>query len=115
MAYVAGGYTEARFGEINPLTFAFGGAVAATFLPATTYKGWFIGTGYEYALGWFPGLYWKTEYRFADYRSEDVFFTTVATGVRTGDYITSHKYIQTIRSELVYRFNWGGGGVVARY
>ena len=33
---------------------------------------------------------------------------------RTGVAIDSHKYVHTVRSELVYRFNWGGP-VVAKY
>ena len=40
--------------------------------PKHTYTGWFIGAGYEYGLGWLPGLFWKTEYRFADYGSDSV-------------------------------------------
>jgi outer membrane immunogenic protein len=114
LAYVSGGYTEARFRDINPLIFTFTGTVAATYLPGATYKGWFIGTGYEYSLAFLPGLFWKTEYRFADYRAEDLPFTLAATGVATGDLLHSRKYIQTIRTELVWRFNWGGP-VVARY
>jgi outer membrane immunogenic protein len=117
LAYVSGGYTEARFGEMNPLLFAFGGATSTNFLPATTYKGWFIGTGYEYGVSFLPGLFWKTEYRYSDFRAQDIPFTVVGTGVATGDLLSSRKFEQTIRSELVYRFNFGGGGgpVVARY
>ncbi len=68
-----------------------------------TYNGWFIGSGYEYKLDWLPGLFWKTEYRFADYgsRTNDFLRST-----RRGDSVDSHKFIQTIRSELVYRFNF---------
>jgi outer membrane immunogenic protein len=94
LAYVSGGYTEARFDQIDIDT--------ATYIPATTYKGWFLGSGYEYGLGFMPGLFWKTEYRFADYQAQTVpvVFTD---GSASFD---SHKYVQTIRSELVYRFNW---------
>ena len=114
LAYVAGGYTEAQFDEINPLTFALGGAVSTAFLPSQRYKGWFLGTGYEYGISFLPGLFWNNEYRFADYRTESVPFILTANGVPTGDSLSSHKYIQTIRSELVWRFNFGGP-VVARY
>jgi outer membrane immunogenic protein len=94
LAYVSGGYTEARFDQINIDT--------ATYIPATTYKGWFLGSGYEYGLGFMPGLFWKTEYRFADYQAQTVSLCDPV----CGPFFDSHKYVQTIRSELVYRFNW---------
>ena len=114
LAYVSGGYTETQFDEINSLAFSFTGAPATVSLPAQRYKGWFLGTGYEYGINFLPGLFWKTEYRFADYRVENLPFTLVATGLPQGDSIDSRKFVQTIRSELVWRFNFGGP-VVARY
>jgi outer membrane immunogenic protein len=96
LAYVSGGYTQARFDQIN----IFHGDA---YVPATTYGGWFLGSGYEYGLGFMPGLFWKTEYRFADYQAQTV--PIVYTDGST-DSFDSHKYVQTIRSELVYRFNW---------
>ena len=100
LTFVSGGYTEARFDQID---FPNGGD--PTFIPATTYKGWFLGSGYEYGLGFMPGLFWKTEYRFADYQAQTVPVVAVADGFIFGTF-DSHKYVQTIRSELVYRFNW---------
>ena len=94
LAYVSGGYTEAQFDQIN--------FDASDYIPATTYKGWFLGSGYEYGLGFMPGLFWKTEYRFADYQAQTLpVVCTDCSGT-----LDSHKYVQTIRSELVYRFNW---------
>jgi outer membrane immunogenic protein len=95
LAYVSGGYTEAHFDQIN--------LDASDYIPATTYKGWFLGSGYEYGLGFMPGLFWKTEYRFADYQAQTL--PLVCLG-GCSDTFDSHKYVQTIRSELVYRFNW---------
>jgi outer membrane immunogenic protein len=67
--------------------------------------GWFVGTGYEYNLGWLPGLSWKTEYRFADYGSRTD--TNLSLPSLTPNYLVhSHLFAQTLRSELVYRFNW---------
>ena len=109
LTYVSGGYTETQFEAISDLTFAFTGTAATTFLPGQRYKGWFLGTGYEYGISFLPGLYWKTEYRFADYKAESLPFTVIATGLPTGDFLDSRKFVQTIRSELVYRFNFGGG------
>ena len=108
LTYFSGGYTETQFDAITDLTFGFGGVPATTFLPGQRYKGWFLGTGYEYGLSFLPGLYWKTEYRFADYRAESLPFTVIATGLPTGDSLDSRKFVQTVRSELVYRFNFGG-------
>jgi outer membrane immunogenic protein len=95
LAFVSGGYTQARFDQIDFDIFS---------IPATTYKGWFLGSGYEYGLGFMPGLFWKTEYRFSDYQAQTVPVVD-ATGSTVGT-VDSHKYVQTIRSELVYRFNW---------
>jgi len=121
LAYVSGGYTETRFDGISFVNVVTGGATGIT-MNAQKYKGWFIGTGYEYGLDFFPGLYWKTEYRYASYRAEDVGINAVAGGpfaVAPGGGVigfeNSRKDVQTIRSELVYRFNFGGGPVVARY
>jgi outer membrane immunogenic protein len=96
LAFVSGGYTEARFDQINFDIFS---------IPATTYKGWFLGSGYEYGLGFMPGLFWKTEYRFSDYQAQTVPVVDATDGTTFGT-VDSHKYVQTIRSELVYRFNW---------
>jgi outer membrane immunogenic protein len=120
LGFVSGGYTQARFGSVDlraPGIAVIGGAVIPA--PAFTmaeqkYSGWFLGTGYEYQLDFLPGLFWKTEYRYAQYDREQVpvFFTN---GAPTGLAISAEKQVQTIRSELVYRFNFGPGPVVARY
>ena len=98
LAYVSGGYTQARFDQIN----IFHGDA---YVPATTYGGWFLGSGYEYGLGFMPGLFWKTEYRFADYQAQTLPVVDATDGDTLGTF-DSHKYVQTIRTELVYRFNW---------
>ena len=68
----------------------------------------------EYALSFLPGLFWKTEYRFSrmDAVTNPQYFT--ATNTLVGFSEDFRKYIHTVRSELVYRFNWGGP-VVAKY
>jgi outer membrane immunogenic protein len=101
LAFVSGGYTQARFDQIDITS----GGLAPAFIPATTYKGWFLGSGYEYGVGFMPGLFWKTEYRFADYQAQTVPVVDPTDGDTIGTF-DSHKYVQTIRSELVYRFNW---------
>jgi outer membrane immunogenic protein len=110
LLYAAAGYTEAKFDQADYQSVGVGPRGIS--LAKHTYNGWFLGAGYEYGLGWVPGLFWKTEYRFADYGTENVL--TISNGVPNGDSIDSRKYIQSVRSELVWRFNFGGP-VVARY
>ena len=111
LTFVSGGYTQARFSGVTYARLA--GPVDVS-LSAATYSGYFIGSGVEYNFGWHPNLTWRTEYRFADYRSKDVAEFTTSTGALTGNVSRNHPYVQTIRSELVWRFNWGGP-VVAKY
>jgi outer membrane immunogenic protein len=103
LVFVSGGFTEARFGQVD---FVFTDGTSTGFsTPESNYNGYFLGSGYEYKLDWMPGLFWKTEYRFADYGSKNNPLIETSTGISTGDYVQSHKYVQTIRSELVYHFN----------
>ena len=111
LAYVSGGYTQTRF---DGVTFSnlLDNTPAGLVMNGQTYKGWFIGTGYEYGLDWiFQGLYWKTEYRYASYRAEN---PALVGPLAVVGFENSRKDVQTIRSELVWRFNFGGP-VVARY
>ena len=82
-------------------------------IAAQKYQGFFIGTGYEYKMDFLPGLFWKTEYRYSSFDRERPAITVAAGGALFG-FEESKKYVQTLRSELVYRFNWGGP-VVAKY
>lgn len=117
LVYVSGGWTEARFNQVNFVS-SFSGVPANVALAKHTYSGWFVGAGYEYGLSWFPiqGIFWKTEYRFADYSADrlPVAFGGLTVPVPPPSFIDSRKFVQTVRSELVWRFNWGGP-VVARY
>ncbi|HKS18763.1 MAG TPA: porin family protein [Bradyrhizobium sp.] len=112
LTYFSAGYTEAHVNGLQYVNFA--GAFTGLGLNSQRYQGWFIGAGDEYALGFLPGLFWKTEYRFADYGTNDVPVITTATGLPTATSERTHLYTHTVRSELVYRFNWGGP-VVAKY
>jgi outer membrane immunogenic protein len=106
LVFVSGGYTEADFDQVNVVSII--GVPNNQALRKHTYSGWFIGSGYEYGIGWLPGLFWKTEYRFSDYGTDRVFFFDMASGVDNLS-IDSTKRIHTVRSELVWRFNFGGG------
>ena len=115
LTYFSAGYTESTFDRVNFVTnVAPFGLPSGFYMGNQTYKGYFLGAGDEYALSFLPGLFWKTEYRFSDLdtRTNPIRFT--ATGLPVGTSEDSHKYVHTVRSELVYRFNWGGA-VVAKY
>ena len=115
LTYFSAGYTEAHYASYN--LFAATGAIGAplpNFIGGRTYSGYFLGAGDEYALSFLPGLFWKTEYRFSDLDTRTNPIRVIATGLPTAFAVDSHKYVHTVRSELVYRFNWGSP-VVAKY
>jgi outer membrane immunogenic protein len=133
LAYISGGYTQAEFGGVdytnNFATAAFATvngpvafALASTGAPgiqlgSQRYDGFFIGGGTEYSIGWLPGLFWKNEYRYADYRSATTSINCVnaaACGALRPIGISEHirPTVQTVRTALVWRF---GGPVSAKY
>jgi outer membrane immunogenic protein len=118
LTYVNGGWSEANFKQVNYIDGAFGTPTGLV-LPSQRRDGWFLGGGTEYAVNWLPGLFWKSEYRFADYGNKSFSQLCTVTGpCGVGGTIMSidhsRPYVQTITTELVYRFNWGGP-LVAKY
>jgi outer membrane immunogenic protein len=116
LTYFVAGYTEATF-DRQAYTFLvppFIGVLSPNYTPQQTYKGWFLGAGDEYALNFLPGLFWKTEYRFSQFDQQRNPILLTANGLTSGFSEDSKKWVHTVRSELVYRFNWGGP-VVAKY
>ncbi|MBR0753877.1 porin family protein [Bradyrhizobium jicamae] len=111
LTYVSGGYTQAHWKSTTLNAFGVGDVGIA---PGYTRSGWFIGTGDEYALNFLPGLFWKTEYRYSEFDRATVGITDLA-GVPVGVNSVQKQREHSVRSELVYRFNWGGGPVVAKY
>jgi outer membrane immunogenic protein len=112
LGYVSGGYTQAHWKSTN-YTFSALGAGPAFFAstPGFTKSGWFIGAGDEYALNFLPGLFWKTEYRYSEFDRATVSINAFATGAPLGISETQKLREHSVRSELVYRFNWGGAPV----
>src|SRR5581483_6759692 len=115
LSYVNAGYTQAHYdaailGDLN------GQLATQVTVPEQTRGGWFIGGGAEYALGWWKGLLWRTEYRLASYGSRTVAVictnnapinTLGCGGTGTVNALdTSKAYVQSITSSLVWRFNW---------
>jgi outer membrane immunogenic protein len=112
LTYVSGGYTQGHWKSTSLTPFA--GLVPTNTLPGSTKGGWFIGTGDEYALSFLPGLFWKTEYRYSQFDRSNVDVLTAPGGFLSGTSSTQKFTEHSVRSELVYRFNWGGA-VVAKY
>jgi|KBSMisStandDraft_5_1062788.scaffolds.fasta_scaffold325944_1 outer membrane immunogenic protein len=110
LTYVSGGFTEARFSGVDLAFFTNPPDPARFRIDQHTYSGWFLGSGFEYNLGWLPGLFWRTEYRFASYDKDNLLIVRNPSGARTDLSVDSEKFVQTIRSELVWRFNWGSSG-----
>jgi outer membrane immunogenic protein len=54
-----------------------------------------------------PGLFWKTEYRYAEFSGARLPQVVWSTGLANTNFYDSKKFEQTIRTELVWRFNWG--------
>ena len=83
-------------------------------------NGWFIGGGVENSLNFFgissPGWFMKTEYRSAFYDRKSVPLV-VRWHQRTcwPRLPASSSWNQTICTSLVYRFNWTGAPVQAKY
>jgi outer membrane immunogenic protein len=92
----------------------FAAVLPTTMLPGSTKGGGFIGAGDEYALNFLPSLFWKTEYRYSEFDHSDVTVVTFPGGLNTGVNETQKFREHSVRSELVYRFNWGGA-VVAKF
>jgi len=118
LTYVNGGFTEANFKQVNYVDAALGTATGLV-LPSQRRDGYFLGGGTEYAISQIPGLFWKSEYRFSDFGNKTFSQLCTVTGpCGVGGTIhsldRSHTFEQTVTTELVYRFNWGGP-VVAKY
>jgi outer membrane immunogenic protein len=125
LTYFSGGYTEAHLNGVGNFFSPVVGApnpLLGAALPGRTVHGWFLGSGVEYQSGWIPNLTWKTEYRFSEYERGDRFerFTgggalAGVPGALTNSFSSDKLFVQTVMTSLVYRFNFGGSPVVAKY
>jgi outer membrane immunogenic protein len=111
LTFVTGGYTEAVFSDVNYVSALFPvfGMSNGLRVPERSHQGWFFGTGTEFAIDWLPGLFWKNEYRYADYgsRTIGVICTTAALCGAAGPTAFAeqlHPIVHTVRTELVWRF-----------
>jgi outer membrane immunogenic protein len=101
MSYVNGGYTRARFSGAD-IVDTHVGAPTAFSSAAFNANGWFLGGGVEanVAAGWF----WRTEYRYAYYGSKTLVETSA---LGPNNSITFKPTVQTVTSQVVYKFNGG--------
>jgi outer membrane immunogenic protein len=124
LTYVNAGYTQAHTDAYNLRTIIAPFGASGLQVPGQTYNGFFVGSGFEYALDFLPGLFVKSEGRAAWYDRRDSRTTCVAVGVSCvagavgtdpfGNIDSRKLIVYTAKTELVYRFNWGGA-VVAKY
>ncbi len=112
LSYFNGGYTNARFTSGEGLRTGNGAPQGVTYQPFTT-GGWFLGSGMEVTFA--PGWFWRNEYRLAHYSTKNLVPCLDTTGgcglVGTGGFagnITFDPWVQTLRTEVVHKFNWGG-------
>ena len=112
LSYVNGGYSHAEFTKAD-----FSPDLTSFTLPKTKYDGWFLGGGVENSLNIFgtssPGWFMKTEYRLAEYGRKSV--SVIENGGGAPLPYSFKPYIQTVSTSLVYRFNWTGEPLVAKY
>jgi outer membrane immunogenic protein len=121
LSYVNGGYSGSEWSGATLSTFAPVGATAIATTPSFHRNGWFVGGGVENNLDIFgitaPGWFMKTEYRSAFYDRTslpETFVPPAGVGL-TGTAVTFKPWVQTISTSLVYRFNWGGAPIQAKY
>jgi outer membrane immunogenic protein len=110
MTYFDGGYTRTRFTQTSEFTTLTGTPIPFAF-PNFNDGGWFLGSGFEYALdGWVPfrGLFLQTEYRFSEYGRKSLAEFSTATGLPDGNIENTRPYVQTVTTALVWKFNWTG-------
>ena len=106
LIYTNGGYTGTHLDSVNF-------APVGWTMPSQNLSGWFLGGGVESSLSWIlPGLFLRTEYRYSKYQTTNsqLFVTTTGAPVVPGVAYNTNLASQSVFTQLVYRFNWFGGG-----
>jgi outer membrane immunogenic protein len=127
LTYVNAGYTQTHFKGFNVFDRqVFGGLDTGIVIGGQTLDGVFVGTGFEFAFDWMPGLFIKSEGRASWFQDKDARVACVNVGTVCGGpgapaFVGLNRDARNdiltygAKTELVYRFNWGGGPVVAKY
>jgi outer membrane immunogenic protein len=93
-------YYDVAFSQAN---FSSANLNGVSTVGSHTYNGWFLGTGLETALPFFGnGWFARIEYRYATYKNSNI-NNVLASGAIL-DVMNVNPVVQTIRTELVYRF-----------
>ncbi len=110
-----GGYSGAHFDSfaVDNLTMVTPPPAMGFSVASHNYNGWFIGTGVEGQLPFFgKGWFIRTEYRYADYGETTLPVTAAGGAIATVGGIPVdvklHPIVQTVRTEVTYKFNWFG-------
>ena len=82
-------------------------------LQSSSFQGWFLGSGFEYGLNILPGLFLKTEYRYSEFNRKQLNVVSTAGAIVASE--TVKPFTQSVITSLVYRFNWGGAPIAAKY
>jgi outer membrane immunogenic protein len=118
LSYVNGGYSGAQWSGTTGLN-TFSGLPVGGHTNSFNLNGAFIGGGVENNLNIFgisaPGWFMKTEYRAAYYESKNISELVNGTNALVGRDIAFRPLVQTVSTSLVYRFNWTGAPIAARY
>ena len=119
LSYVNGGFTGSNWSGTSFVS-TFNGTTLNTHSNSFNRNGWFFGGGVENSLNFFgitaPGWFMKTEWRVAEFDRTDIAVLNNATGLpgfNSG--ISFRPIVQTVSTSLVYRFNWGGAPIAAKY
>jgi outer membrane immunogenic protein len=122
LSYVNGGYSGSEWSGTGLSTLAAAGGPTLTTTNSFRRDGWFVGGGVENNLDIFgisaPGWFMKTEYRSAFYDRislPETFAPASGFAGLTGTAVTFKPWVQTISTSLVYRFNWSGAPIAAKY
>jgi outer membrane immunogenic protein len=118
LSYVNGGYSGSHWSGTT-LVGSLSGAPVAGHTDSFNRNGWFVGGGVENSLNIFgissPGWFMKTEYRSAFYDRKSVPLLVDGTNAFIGRDLRFNSWNQTISTSLVYRFNWSGAPIQAKY
>jgi outer membrane immunogenic protein len=118
LSYVNGGYTG-TYWTGSTLLGSNTGTPSGLHTDSFNTQGWFVGGGVENNLNFFginaPGWFMKTEYRASFLDRKRLQERVDGTNALTGIDATFKPYVQTISTSLVYRFNWSGAPISAKY
>ena len=118
LSYVNGGYSGSHWSGSTLLS-TFSGLPVGAHTNNFNRNGFFFGGGVENNLNIFgisaPGWFMKTEYRSAFYDRKAINELADGTNALVGRDINFKPWVQTISTSLVYRFNWSGAPIAARY